>query len=207
MIPHSARHAAHISAATLPFITACLLTSPGAVGAAEVGALVSATAIDAPGQFGFVQDSDSRIAGPVQGTPPVLSLGAIATSGSVLSNAGVQTNAYTGQIRGSAVSMVGADVPAAGRGGSARFSGSMTGSITLGSAGLPGMATFLAVVEGAYNFGTLPSRFKAYIEANGVVGDLYRGVNRVDFDPFAGAGLFSFPGNQSSSLYSRNGSK
>jgi hypothetical protein len=160
-----------------------------------VGALVSATAIDAPGQFGFVQDSDSRIAGPVQGMPPVLSLGAMATSGVVMANAGVQTNAYTGQIKGSAVSMVGADVPAAGRGGSARFSGSMMGSITLGSAGMPGMATFSAVVEGAYNFGTSPSRFSntAYIESNGVVGDQYRGVNRVDFDPFTGAGLFSFP--------------
>ncbi len=195
MIPRTARRAAHFSAATLPFITACLLASPQAVRAAEVGALVSATAIDAPGQFGFVQDSDSRIAGPVQGTPPVLSLGAMATSGVVLSNAGVQSNAYTGQIKGSAVSMVGADVAAAGRGGSARFSGSMTGSITLGSAGVPGMATFSAPVEGAYNFGTSPSRFSntAYIEANGVVGDLYRGVNRVDFDPFTVAGLFSFP--------------
>jgi hypothetical protein len=106
-----------------------------------VGALVLATTIDDPGQFGFVQDSDSRLAGPVQGTPPILSLSALATSGIVMSNAGVQTNAYTGQIKGAAVSMVGADVPAAGRGGSARFSGSMTGDITLGNTGLPGLAT------------------------------------------------------------------
>jgi hypothetical protein len=172
-----------------------LLTSPGTGLAAEVSALVSATAIDAPGHFDFVQDSDSRMAGPVQGTPPVLSLGAIATSGIVTSNAGVQTNAYNGQIKGSAVSMVGANEPGVGRGGSARFSGSITGSITLGSAGLPGMATFSAVVEGAYNFGTSPSRFNnsAYIEANGFVGELYREVARVGFEPSTGAGLFSFP--------------
>ena len=165
----------------------------GPASAAEVQVSVAATAIDPPN--GFVANTAGGTAGPVQGTQPVVSFGTSATSGIVSSSAGMQADAYTGQIRGNVLSTVGSLAPAGASGGSATSIASMNGSITLGSAGLPGMATFSAVVEGSYDFGSSASRFmnSAFIEANGVIGDVYRGFDRFNFDPFTGAGFFSFP--------------
>ena len=158
---------------------------------AEVQVLAQATAIDIG--HDFVSNSSGGTAGRVQGTPPLLSLSTSAGSGIVNSFSTAAANAYTGQMNGMVESLVGDTAPIAGRGGSATSGANMLGSITLiGSA--PGMASFSAVIEGTYNFGNTPARFfnTGYIEANGIVGDLNRNLDRVDFDPRSSAGLFSY---------------
>lgn len=159
--------------------------------AAEVQVSARATAIDIGHDFS--SNSADGSAGRVQGTPPLLSLSTSAGSGIVNSSSTAAANAYTGRINGMVESVVGDTAPIAGRGGSATSIASMTGSITVfGPA--PGMASFSAVIEGAYNFGNAPARFfnTGNIEANGVIGDVYRGLDRVDFDPRSSAGLFSY---------------
>jgi len=159
--------------------------------AAEVQVSARATAIDIGHDFSSTRADGS--AGRVQGTAPLLSLSTGAGSGIVNSFSTAAANAYTGRINGIVESVVGDTTPRAGRGGSATSIASMTGSITVFGAA-PGTASFSAVVEGAYNFGNAPARYfnSGDVEANGVIGDVYRSLERVDFDPRAGAGLFSY---------------
>lgn len=169
-----------------------LVAAAGSAAAADVQVLAAVTALDPA--VGFVDGSAGGMAGPVQGTPPLSAAGITRGSGIVISSARVAADAYTGRINGQVVVSVGSQTPMSVGGGSATSSASMGGSITLAGAA-PGMATFSGVVEGAYNFGNAPARFfnTGYVEANGAIGDSYSGLERQNFDPFSGAGLFSFP--------------
>lgn len=170
---------------------ALMMATAATVQAAEVRVGARATAIDIG--HDFVANSSEGSAGRVQGTPPLLSLSTSAGAGIVGSFSSAAANAYTGQISGMVQSVVGDTVPLAGRGGSATSIGSMEGSITV-SGPAPGMASFSAVIEGDYNFGSAPERFfnTGYIEGYGIIGDVYHGLERVNFDPRTSNGVFSY---------------
>ncbi len=184
-------HTSRFSCCAQATLVALVMATAATGQAAEVQVGAQATAIDIGHDFS--SNSSGGTAGRVQGTPPLLSLSTSATSGIVDSFSSAAANAYTGRINGMVESLVGDTAPIAGRGGSATSVASMIGSITVfGPA--PGMASFSAVIEGAYNFGNTPARFfnTGFIEANAVIGDVYRGLDRVDFDPRSSAGLFSY---------------
>lgn len=184
------RNALRPGACALALALAC---TTWAAGAAEVQVGMSATAIDIG--LNSVSNSSSGMAGPVQGTPPRLVLSTSAAAGVVSSGAFVGADALTGQMRAGFNSLTNIDEnPRPGRGGSARGSGLMTGAITLVGAAPPGVASFSAVIEGAYNFGNSVFRFNnsAHIDFSGSIGDVTRNA-LMDFDLFSSAGLFSIP--------------
>lgn len=170
---------------------ALMMATAATVQAAEVQVSTRATAIDIG--HDFVVNVSEGAAGRVQGTPPLLSLSTSAGAGIVGALSSAAANAYTGQISGMVQSVVGDTAPLAGRGGSATSIGSMEGSITV-SGPAPGMASFSAVIEGDYNFGSAPERFfnTGYIEGYGLIGDVYHGLERVNFDPRTSNGVFSY---------------
>ena len=163
--------------------------------AAEVSVGVRTSAIDAPGGFNAVINEAGGQAGPVYGTLPLLSFTRTASAGIVNSVSFAQANAYTGRLGGTLFVDVADTIERPGRGGSATAITSMTGSITITGSGAPGLATFSGVVEGAYNYGTADQRWRnrTTIEANGIIGDQYRELPLVTFEPNTGAGLFAFP--------------
>ena len=179
--------------ATAPVLAVLLvLAAAEPANAADVQVSVRVSAIDIG--FPTVINTDGGQAGALQGTPPLASFSVQGTSGIVLSSAAMQADAFTGKIRGNLLSSVGDTAPRVGRGGSATGTASMVGSITLAGPA-PGVATFTGVVEGAYNFGTADARYfnSGSIEANGIIGDVYREIGTLNFDPRTGAGLFSVP--------------
>ncbi|MEO8123348.1 MAG: PEP-CTERM sorting domain-containing protein [Burkholderiales bacterium] len=189
--PAPAVHASRLLICAQASIFALVMATAATAQAAEVQVSTRATAIDIG--HDFVVNVSEGSAGRVQGTPPLLSLSTSAGAGIVDSFSSAAANAYTGQISGMVQSVVGDTAPLAGRGGSATSIGSMTGSITV-SGPAPGMASFSAVIEGAYNFGSAPARYfnTGNIEGNGIIGDVYRGLDIVNFDPRTSNGLFSY---------------
>ena len=174
-------------------LLALATTSPLHAAEVQVGVRISAMDIG----YDTVILSDGGFAGPVQGTVPRTSFFVQGSSGVVLSSSFMQADALTGQMRGNLLSSVssGDTTPRPGRGGSATGTASMTGSITLAGSAPPGLATFAGIFEGAYNFGTANTRYNnsASVEGYGIVGDVYQGINRIDFNAFTGAGLFGVP--------------
>jgi len=171
---------------------ACLCVTPAPAGAASVQVSVRVSAIDIG--LASVINTDGGEAGVYQGTPPVAAYAVQGSTGIVWSRAAMAADGLSGRIGGSLVSTVGDTMPRAGRGGSATSVASMVGSIVL-SGPAPGMATFTGLLEGAYNFGTADARFNnsGGIEGYGLIGDVYRDIGRIDFDPLTGAGLFGVP--------------
>jgi PEP-CTERM motif len=148
----------------------------------------------------FAQDSSVNALGEQSvGTPasfhPLAT--ATATYAAGLSTAFVHAdaNAYTGAMHANYLATVGADRYVVGRNAFASGVGSITGSITLSDGYPPGLATFSAILEGAYNFSNSIFKYQntMSMEFSAFVSDGPERSGHLDFDPFTTAGLFSVP--------------
>ena len=147
----------------------------------------------------FAQDSsanvsDFRIDGGNFSAPPVGSATAMFTAGLASSYAHVEGDALNGTLRADFKARVDDDRYIVGRNANANGVAALVGSITLSGAAPSGLATFTAVVEGAYTFNNLPANYQndASLAYSGVVGDTSRD-GTIYFDPRTLAGLFAVP--------------
>jgi len=97
-------------------------------------------------------------------------------------------------LRASFKTLVGADRYIVGRNANASGGAAMTGSIVLSGAVPAGLATFRAIVEGAYVFNNSVFNYLngGRLQYSAVVGDGARSGD-LYFDPSSGGGLFSVP--------------
>jgi PEP-CTERM motif len=148
----------------------------------------------------FVQDLAVNASGEQSvGTPasfhPTASATALYKAG--LSNAFLHAdaNALTGALHANYLANVGADHYVVGRNAFASGSAAVTGSITLSDGYPPGLATFSAILEGAYNFDNSVFKYQnsMSLDFSASVGNGPERNGHLDFDPFTIAGLFSVP--------------
>jgi hypothetical protein len=148
----------------------------------------------------FAQDSSINATGEQSvGTPASFHSTASATAlyAAGLSNAFVHAdaNALTGALHANYLANVSADSYVVGRNAFASGVGSITGSITLSDGYPPGLATFSAILEGAYNFDNSVFKYQnsMSLDFSASVGNGPERNGHLDFDPFTVAGLFSVP--------------
>ncbi len=135
------------SGAAAAFLALCLLGSSEAQ-AASAQVSVSAFASDLPSGVQFAKNVDGS---PATGFA-VASRTVTTIAGNSTSHAEAQSNALSGTIKGKVSAAVVADHFVPGRNAGANGVAAMDGTINLvGSALLPGPATFTAVLEGSYS--------------------------------------------------------
>ena len=169
-------------------LAACLAAaSPLAAGYAQVAA--RAFAADSPGGFSFV----AHEAGSTSDSPPVAAGSTLALAGSSFSTAEAYVNGLTGVVRAKIFALVGADRWVPGRNAGGRTEMSLTGDITLSGPAVPGLATFTALLEGAYALNGFPT-FDDRIDIRSRFSVGSSGEMRGDLlETCCGAGTFIFP--------------
>lgn len=155
--------------------------------AGEVGIVVRTFAQDFPA----VPGGSERTDGGRATAPPVASFLVNSAAGDSTALSQVDANALTGAAHARFLSVVSADRYLVGRNAFASGGFNMTGTIGIVGAALPGLATFTALLEGAYTFSNPTELSTVHLDYSFQVGaspDLH-GV----IDQSRTSGLFSVP--------------
>ncbi|MEO8312321.1 MAG: PEP-CTERM sorting domain-containing protein [Caldimonas sp.] len=156
--------------------------------AGEVGITVRTYAQDSPAVPTGAESTDSGRAS----APPVASFLVTSAAGDSTALAQVDANGLTGAGHARFLSVVSADRYLVGRNAFASGGFNMTGSIGIVGAAAPGLATFTALLEGAYTFSNpTPVGSTVHADYSFLVGSSpeFHGV----FDQVDTSGLFSIP--------------
>jgi len=116
--------------------------------AGEVEIAVRTYAQDFPAVPAGVEEKDGGRAT----LPPVASFSALSVAGASIASASVEANGLTGSVSAQFFSLVAADRYLVGRNSFAAGAFNMSGDISIVGPAVPALATFSAVLEGAYTF-------------------------------------------------------